>query len=141
MIFLENTTNFPLEIAPIEAIAQGQTSRDIELILVDDHAICELNRKHREVDHSTDVLSFPLVGEQDHIPLGTVVISIDHARDKAADLGHTIEDEIALLFLHGLLHLLGYDHETDHGQMRQKEHELIHQFALPKSLITRTETP
>ena len=71
--------------------------------------------------------------------LGSVVINLDLVELKAAQLGHGRDDETALLFTHGLLHMLGYDHESDDGQMRAKECEIIEKFHLPKSLIVRTE--
>lgn len=71
--------------------------------------------------------------------LGSVVINLDLVELKAAELGHGRDDETALLFTHGLLHVLGYDHESDDGQMRAKECEIIEKFRLPKSLIVRTE--
>lgn len=71
--------------------------------------------------------------------LGSVVINLDLVELKAAQLGHGRDDETALLFTHGMLHVLGYDHESDDGQMRVKECEIIEKFHLPKSLIVRTE--
>ena len=71
--------------------------------------------------------------------LGSVVINLDLVELKAAQLGHGRDDETALLFTHGLLHVLGFDHESDDGQMRAKECEIIEKFRLPKSLIVRTE--
>lgn len=71
--------------------------------------------------------------------LGSVVINLDLVEMKAAQLGHGTDDETALLFTHGMLHVLGYDHESDDGQMRAKECEIIKKFRLPKSLIVRTE--
>ena len=71
--------------------------------------------------------------------LGSVVINLDLVELKAAQLGHGRDDETALLFTHGLLHVLGYDHESDDGQMRVKECEIIEKFRLPKRLIVRTE--
>lgn len=71
--------------------------------------------------------------------LGSVVINLDLVELKAAQLGHGRDDETALLFTHGLLHVLGFDHESDGGQMRAKECEIIEKFRLPKSLIVRTE--
>ncbi len=71
--------------------------------------------------------------------LGSVVINLDLVELKAAQLGHGRDDETALLFTHGLLHMLGFDHESDSGQMRAKECEIIEKFRLPKSLIVRTE--
>jgi probable rRNA maturation factor len=70
-------------------------------------------------------------------PLGSIVISSWHVEIKAKELGHTKRDEIALLFIHGVLHLLGYDHEVDNGEMRKEEQKLIEKFNLPKSLIVR----
>jgi len=71
--------------------------------------------------------------------LGSVVINLDLVELKAAQLGHGRDDETALLFTHGMLHVLGYDHESDDGQMRAKECEIIEKFRLPKSLIVRTD--
>ena len=71
--------------------------------------------------------------------LGSVVINLDLVELKAAQLGHGRDDETALLFTHGMLHVLGYDHESDDGQMRAKECEILEKFRLPKSLIVRTE--
>ena len=71
--------------------------------------------------------------------LGSVVINLDLVELKAAQLGHGRDDETALLFTHGMLHVLGFDHESDSGQMRAKECEIIEKFCLPKSLIVRTE--
>ena len=80
-------------------------------------------------------------GDENFAPalLGSVVINLDLVELKAAQLGHGRDDETALLFTHGLLHVLGYDHESDDGQMRAKECEIIEKFRLPKSLIVRTE--
>ncbi len=139
MILFENTTDLPFDPEPLESIARTLTQQDLELILCDESAIRELNRAHRRTDRATDVLSFPLEGDLPHQPLGTVVISADHAREASTRLGHSPDDEIALLFTHGLLHLLGYDHETDTGQMRRKEQEILEHFRLPESLIVRTE--
>ncbi len=140
MIMIENNTKFSLDTALLKAITDTRTQREIELILCDDAAIQELNRTHRHIDKATDVLSFPLEGEHEHLPLGTIVISLDHAQAKAEELGHTTQEEIALLFVHGLLHLMGYDHETDDGKMREIEHAILREFKLPDSLIIRTET-
>ena len=71
--------------------------------------------------------------------LGSVVINLDLVELKAAQLGHGADDETALLFTHGLLHVLGFDHESDSGQMRAKECDIIEKFRLPKSLIVRTD--
>ena len=75
----------------------------------------------------------------DIMPLGSIVISADFVKDRANEFGHTYSDELSLLFIHGMLHLLGFDHETDSGEMREMEAEIINKFYLPKSLIIRTE--
>jgi probable rRNA maturation factor len=72
-----------------------------------------------------------------NMPLGSIVISIDFVAQKAKELEHTQEEELTLLFIHGLLHLLGYNHETDKGEQREQEEALIKQFNLPTSLIVR----
>ena len=78
--------------------------------------------------------------ELTHIPLGSIVISVDYVTEVAKRLGHSYDEELSLLFIHGLLHLLGYDHEVDNGEMREREAKLIKTFNLPKSLIVRMET-
>jgi probable rRNA maturation factor len=98
----------------------------------------ELNKNFRQVDKTTDVLSFPL-DFMDGFPLGSVVINIELAKNKAKEFSHSLDDEIKLMFIHGTLHLLGYDHEKDDGEMREKEIELIKKFELPKSLIIRSK--
>ena len=72
-------------------------------------------------------------------PLGSIIISEDFVKQKALEFGHTSSDELALLFIHGLLHILGYDHEVDDGEMRKMEKELVKRYNLPKSLIIRTQ--
>jgi probable rRNA maturation factor len=139
MITIENNSDFVVDHAALERIAEGMTEREVELSLCDDDTIRELNREYRGIDRPTDVLSFPLEGELPHQPLGALVISVDRVRAKAAELGHSEMEELSLLFIHGLLHLLGYDHETDDGEMRRKETELIRKLGLPESLIVRTE--
>jgi probable rRNA maturation factor len=89
-------------------------------------------------------LSFPLIYDLPkeilvNMPLGSIVISADFVKQKAEEFNHSVDDEFSLLFIHGLLHLLGYDHELDSGEMREKERELIELFRLPLSLIVRTE--
>lgn len=123
--------------AILDEICAYLTSGDVELELVDSQTMQEINHKERGIDATTDVLSFPLV-KAPHTPLGCVVINVDMALSVAKALGHSQDDEMALLFTHGLLHVLGYDHETDKGQMRQKEAQVMQHFNLPQSLIIRT---
>ena len=120
----------------LEQIADFLGAGDVELVFVNDDEMRKINREQRGIDKATDVLSFPY----EQVPgglMGSVVISTDTASRVAAGLGHSIECEIALLFLHGILHILGYDHEIDDGQMRGKEKEVIEHFNLPNSLIIR----
>ncbi|WP_457592509.1 rRNA maturation RNase YbeY [Hydrogenimonas sp.] len=137
MIDITNETGYQPNENLLEAIASELTDRDIELIFTDDDTIRAMNLAHRGIDAPTDVLSFPLE-KVPFAPLGEIVISVEYAGRKAGEYGNSLDDEIALLFIHGLLHLLGYDHETDSGQMRKKEEALIHRFGLPESLIVRT---
>lgn len=137
MIDLENNTSFEINTSLLEDITSSLTSKDIELIVVKNDEIQELNKEHRNIDKATDVLSFPLEFDMPNMPLGSIVISVDFVEEKAKEYKHTKEEEFSLLFIHGLLHLLGFDHEVDSGEHRQKEEELIKQFNLPNSLIVR----
>ena len=139
LIIVENQTGFSLPIETLEAIAASITRREIELIVCDNETIQKMNAAYRAIDRPTDVLSFPLEGDFDTLPLGSIVMSSELIIQKALELGHTPEQESILLFIHGLLHLLGYDHEADDGEMRAREAQLIDAFDLPKSLIVRTE--
>ena len=120
----------------LEAIANFLGVGDVELVFVSDDEMRKINHEQRGIDKATDVLSFPYEQVFGGL-MGSVVISTDTASRVASELGHSIECEIALLFLHGVLHILGYDHEIDGGQMRQKEKEVIEHFGLPDSLIIR----
>ncbi len=139
MILLENQTNFEIDLTLLEEIVNYlKIRKDIELIITDNKTICEYNREYRGIDKATDVLSFPLE-DIEFMPLGSIVISIEKAQEFAKKLQHTVDDELALLFTHGLLHLIGYDHEVDSGEMRELECSIIENFNLPKSLIVRTQ--
>ena len=120
----------------LEQIADFLGAGDVELVFVNDDEMRKINREQRGIDKATDVLSFPYEQVSGGL-MGSVVISTDTASRVASELGHSIEYEIALLFLHGVLHILGYDHEIDDGQMRGKEKEVIEHFSLPDSLIIR----
>ena len=120
----------------LEQIADFLGAGDVELVFVNDDEMRKINHEHRGIDKATDVLSFPYEQVSGGL-MGSVVISTDTASRVASELGHSIECEIALLFLHGILHILGYDHEIDDGQMRGKEKEVIEHFSLPDSLIIR----
>jgi len=139
MIDFDNRTDFTLETILFEKILETLSiTKDVEFILCDNETIQQMNRDFRGVDKATDVLSFPFE-EVDFAPLGTIVISIDFAHNAAKQYSHRVDEEITLLFIHGILHLIGMDHENDDGQMREHEAELINKFSLPSSLIVRTE--
>jgi probable rRNA maturation factor len=102
---------------------------DVTIALVDDDAMKSLNRKFRHTAKTTDVLTFP--ADDSYVdpkrrgrPLGDIVISIDQARRQAIDEKHSIATEVRYLILHGILHALGFDHETDKGEMNALEVEL-----------------
>jgi len=100
----------------LDAIGQSESSATIAF--VSDKRIRELNRQFRGVDKATDVLSFPA---EEQANLGDIAVSVDTAAMQAKENGLTLDDEIAQLILHGLLHLCGYDHETDNGEMNRLE--------------------
>ena len=103
--------------------------------LVSDARIRALNRQYRGADTTTDVLSFPSGGDPS---LGDIVIATGVARRQAAAAGHALSTELKVLALHGLLHLLGYDHETDGGTMARLEQRLRRRHGLPAGLIERS---
>lgn len=137
MIDLENNTQFEIDILSLEKVAEILTKKDIELLVVKNDEIKKLNKEHRKIDKATDVLSFPLDYDFVNMPLGSIVISTDFVEEKSKEYGHSFNEEFSLLFIHGILHLLGYDHEVDNGEHRNKEEELIKKFNLPDSLIVR----
>lgn len=138
MLLIENESDVSLPLSLLEQICDDHTHKEVELLLIDSEQMRSLNHEHRGMDKTTDVLSFP-IEDFPHAPLGSIVINYELAHEKAKELGHHVEEEIALLFIHGLLHLLGYDHETDLGQMREHEEAWIKHYNLPASLIVRTE--
>lgn len=114
----------------------GLQDKQCELLFVENAKIQALNLEFRGIDKPTDVLSFPL---EFSLLLGSIVISVEFASKIAQELGHSLNDEIALLFIHGVLHLLGFDHEVDNGEHRERERKIVEKFGLPKSLIVRTQ--
>lgn len=126
-----------LETASAAAKLRGQVS----VLLTGDLQIRRLNRQFRRKDKPTDVLSFPapeLPGEQSIA--GDLAISVETAARQAADIGHPLFVEAQILILHGLLHLAGYDHERDSGQMARREAVLRRRLGLSHGLIERSAT-
>lgn len=122
----------------LDEICDFLTPADVELVFVDEAKMREINKEQRGIDKPTDVLSFPLNAIL-HCPIGTIVINKDAISSVSDLLGHSYDEEMALLFTHGLLHVLGYDHEKDNGEMRDMEFCVIQKFNLPNSLIIRNE--
>lgn len=132
--------------------------REIELIFVNEQEIRALNAGHLGREYATDVLSFPIMqewvadvdssvesGVEDLgvpcAPLGSIVINLPLCVRMSEKLGHTLAQEIGLLFVHALLHLLGFDHERDSGEHRMLESTIITLAKLPPSLIDRSSDP
>lgn len=105
--------------------AIGRAEAELSVVLADDALIRSLNAEWRGIDQPTDVLSFP---QDDERLLGDVVIGTETAARQAADLGHALEIEVRVLLVHGLLHLLGHDHEVGEAEaeaMRAEEDRLL----------------
>lgn len=100
---------------------------EISLLMTDDETIQEYNKEYRNKDNATDVLSFPM---EDNIMLGDIAISFDTAKRQAEESEININREVSFLFIHGLLHLLGYDHETS----QQDEEEM---FSLQEKILKK----
>lgn len=114
---------------------------EVSVMFCDDEAIHALNKKWRDVDAATDVLSFPLLDDAEdwheapevEVLLGDIVISLERAAEQAKRYGHSQEREVLYLFTHGMLHLLGFDHleEDERQRMRRREEELMHAAGAP----------
>jgi probable rRNA maturation factor len=109
--------------------------RTFTCLLTGDRELRRLNKQFLGHNYATDVLSFPS-GEPIG-PLGDIAISLERAKAQAAEFGHRIEQEVRILLLHGVLHLLGHDHETDGGRMRELETRWRRAYGLPGGLIER----
>jgi probable rRNA maturation factor len=120
-----------------QAIEATGLAGEVSVLLTEDEAIRTLNRTYRGKDKATDVLSFPAAETAAGVA-GDLVISLETALRQAEERGHSLETEIRVLLLHGLLHLAGYDHEVDDGAMHRKETRLRRQLGLRAGLIERT---
>jgi probable rRNA maturation factor len=114
---------------------------EVHVLLADDATLRRLNRTFRGKNKATDVLSFPATaffGDPDGAGLaGDLAISLETAGRQAARFGHSLRDEVRVLLLHGTLHLAGFDHEVDKGEMATREAELRRELGLAKGLIAR----
>ena len=113
----------------------------VTVLLTTDEAIRKLNRQFRGKNKATDVLSFPAEGLGAEGMAGDLAISVTTALSQACEQGHSLSTEIKVLILHGLLHLAGYDHETDSGKMARRERLLRARLGLQQGLIERSAVP
>ena len=118
----------------LASVAPTQARGVMTIAIVSDLRVRQLNRRYRRKNAPTDVLSFPS-GDGEY--LGDVVIAAGVARRQAREAGHSLQHELRLLALHGLLHLLGYDHERDDGRMARVEARLRRRGGLREGLIER----
>jgi probable rRNA maturation factor len=125
----------------LSRVAPRAAAGDVTVAIVADARVRALNRTYRAKDKATDVLSFPsprsVVRSPNSLFLGDIVIARGVARRQARDAGHPESTEWRVLALHGLLHLLGYDHETDNGRMARVEARLRRAGGLSNGLIER----
>lgn len=124
-------------------LADAQTAAhlkgEVTVLLTTDSAIRRLNRQFRGKNKTTDVLSFPAEGIGAEEIAGDLAISVPTALKQAIEQGHALAIEIKVLILHGVLHLAGYDHESDQGKMARRERQLRTRLGLPQGLIERVE--
>lgn len=130
-----------------DRVIQGEEMNmepEISILLVDDQEIQSLNQRYRGINHPTDVLSFAMADEiegedasqfvvlEGNNILGDIVISLETAKRQAEEYGHSLERELGFLTVHGILHLLGYDHgtEEDSVKMRTQEEKILTQLGL-----------
>ncbi|HUQ49514.1 MAG TPA: rRNA maturation RNase YbeY [Terriglobales bacterium] len=140
-ITIQSETNKKLDQAELRRFAARAMKLigmkgDVAILITNDRRMKELNRWYRHKNYATDVLSFP--GTPTHGHAGDVAISAEIATKNAASLRHSLVVELKVLILHGLLHLSGYDHESDTGEMAGLEDHLRFRLKLPTALISRT---
>ena len=124
-----------------DAQAAVRLRGQVTVLLTTDSEIRSLNRRFRGKNKATDVLSFPAEGLGAEQIAGDLAISVPTARRQAIEQGHTLSIEVKVLILHGLLHLAGFDHEADTGQMARRERTLRTRLRLPYGLIERAGSP
>ena len=121
-----------------QACASAGVKGAVNVLVTGNRELRVLNSRFRKKDMTTDVLSFPPIPGLSNEFAGDVAISTETANRNARQLGHSAAQEIKILALHGILHLAGYDHEHDRGQMARKETQLRRLFSLPDALIERS---
>jgi probable rRNA maturation factor len=125
-----------------QAQAAARLRGEVSVLLTTDGAMRKMNRQFRGKDKATDVLSFPAetpLQNQEKIA-GDLAISVERAQKQGTACGHSLETEIKILILHGLLHLSGYDHERDQGEMARREQVLRGRLGLKQGLIERVSS-
>ena len=110
---------------------------DLNVLVTSNRELQTLNRRFRQQNQPTDVLSFPAASPRAENLAGDIAVSAEMAAENANRLGHSALEEVKVLILHGILHLAGYDHASDHGEMARKEAHLRRIFRLPAGLIAR----
>ena len=111
---------------------------EVCIFITSSRELRDMNRRFRKKDEATDILTFCLAPNRVK-SAGDLAISAEIASENAAELRHSTETELKILILHGLLHLAGYDHEIDNGEMKARETELRNQLKLPTGLIERAQ--
>ena len=133
---LEGVSSETLARFAVRARRAARLRGEVEILVAGDRELRALNRRFCRQDRPTDVLSFPAA---DHNGLaGDIAISATTARRNARRFGHPLADELKVLILHGILHLAGYDHEHDRGEMARREEHLRRALGLPMALIGRS---
>jgi probable rRNA maturation factor len=121
----------------VRASRASKLQGTVNVLVTGSAELRSLNRRFRSKDQPTDVLSFPPGPGLVNGLAGEIAISVDIARENARELGHPLADEVKILALHGVLHLVGYDHESDDGAMARREAALRKSLGLPSGLIER----
>ncbi|NWF68670.1 MAG: rRNA maturation RNase YbeY [Chloroflexi bacterium] len=153
-IDIQNDAGYALDAARLIAAAQtvlrqqqAAPESTLTVVVTDDEAVAALNRQYRGVDSATDVLSFradaPPIAIEDEPPyLGDLLIAYPYASAQAARLEHELGDSLALLVIHGTLHLLGYDHDTParRAEMWQAQEAALRELGISSALVPALET-
>lgn len=150
-LIFDNEQSLFTELEPIEALIEAAIAKslaleaveselEISILLVDNEGIREINREHRGLDKPTDVLSFPQFNSKEELSgvpfaaLGDIVISLERASEQAEAYGHSLEREVGFLTVHSMLHLLGYDHDTEErtAEMQGREKAILNAMNLTR---------
>ncbi|MBS4959733.1 MAG: rRNA maturation RNase YbeY [Clostridiales bacterium] len=153
-VIVDNRTDWPLEKEAIDWINKAVESSltyekfeqqcEVSVSIVSNEEIKQINHQFRKIDKATDVLSFPQltfeegevaqVNENNEVILGDIIISIDRAKEQAAEYGHSLKREIAFLTVHSMLHLLGYDHmiPEEEKEMFKRQEEILMLAGFPR---------